>query len=67
MSERFESKSRNLSNKFYFVFRSLQDMDVVRKIKPTMTNARDKTEQDVVITNTRVEENIDQKTKDDAK
>jgi peptidyl-prolyl cis-trans isomerase B (cyclophilin B) len=44
-------------------------MDVVRKIESTKTNARDKPEQDVVIANTRVEENIDpiSVTKDDAK
>ena len=69
MSQRFESKSRNLSKKFYLSFRTFQGMDVVRKIESTKTNARDKTEQDVIIANTWVEENIDliSVTKDDAK
>ena len=44
-------------------------MDVIRKVESTKTNARDKPEQDVVIANTRVEENLAEPitvTKDDA-
>jgi peptidyl-prolyl cis-trans isomerase B (cyclophilin B) len=59
-----------LDGKHVVFAKVLSGMDVVRKIESTKTNARDKPEQDVVIANTRVEENLAEPiavTKDDAK